>query len=137
MESMIKDVDIHVLTVRPSQSILHHIHPQDLLSLYDILCSETTSADELHTKVDTCTSYIICSMCSMYLINDPNMTLLQSKKWVEDFLALGRHEGYQKRHVTPYMHAIVYYSPTQIRMYGNLRIFSGQGIVVLHPCVVH
>lgn len=87
-----------------NQCCIRFIHRTCSLSLYDILCSERTSADELHTKVGTCTSSFMCSMCSVYLTNDPNMTLFQSEKCVEDFLALGRHEGYQKRHVTSYMH---------------------------------
>lgn len=107
------------------------------LSMTSSACSEQPSADELHTNINTCTSYSMCSMCSVYLTNKPNMTLLQGKKWVQGFLALGTHEGYQKKHVTPYMHAIVYHAPTQIRMYGNLRMFSGQDIGTLRACVLH
>ncbi|KAL5474608.1 hypothetical protein EMCRGX_G026580 [Ephydatia muelleri] len=36
--------------------------------------------------------------------------------------------GYEKSHVTPYMHCMVYHVPECIRRYGNLRTFSGQGV---------
>ena len=46
---------------------------------------------------------------------------------MKDFLALGRFEGYQKKFVTSYIHCLVYHVPQQIRQYGNLLMFSGQG----------
>ncbi|KAL5517740.1 hypothetical protein EMCRGX_G003349 [Ephydatia muelleri] len=39
---------------------------------------------------------------------------------------LGFEGGYEKSHVTPYMHCMVYHVPECIRRYGNLRKFSGQ-----------
>ena len=38
--------------------------------------------------------------------------------------------GYEKSHVTPYMHCMVYHIPECIRRYGNLRTFSGQGVYI-------
>lgn len=38
--------------------------------------------------------------------------------------------GYQKTDVTTvYMHCLAYHIPDQIRRYGYLRMFSGQGIL--------
>ena len=31
--------------------------------------------------------------------------------------------------ITPYMHALVFYVPTMIKMHGSLKQFSGQGIL--------
>ena len=53
---------------------------------------------------------------------------MQAKQWILDFVALSRLEGYQRKCVTPYMHNLVYHVPAQIRLYGNLLRFSGQGI---------
>ena len=40
-------------------------------------------------------------------------------------------EGFQRKHVTPYMHCLVYHVPDTIRKYGNLKQFSGQGMSTL------
>ena len=46
------------------------------------------------------------------------------------FYSLGRHYvGYYKKDVTPYMHILVYHVPEMIDHYGNIKKFSGQGIL--------
>ena len=70
----------------------------------------------------------------MYLNLHVHLQFKQAKTWVRDFLSLGRHEGYQKRHVTPYMHAVVYHVPSMIRQHGNLLMFSGQGTCTCTQC---
>lgn len=57
---------------------------------------------------------------------------LQGKKWVNNFIALGRFEGFQKKFVTPYIHCLVYHAPQQIQENGNLMMFSGQGNILPH-----
>ena len=53
----------------------------------------------------------------------------QAKQWVRDFLQLGTQlQGYQKKHVTPYMHVLVYHIPGMLRRFGNIKQFSGQGV---------
>ena len=47
------------------------------------------------------------------------------KKWMKDFLELT--EGHQKASVTPYMHVLAYHVHDQIRRFGNIRKYSGQG----------
>ena len=37
-------------------------------------------------------------------------------------------EGHHRNCVTPYMHVFAYHVPDQIREYGNVRQFSGQGV---------
>ena len=44
--------------------------------------------------------------------------------------------GYEKSHVTPYMHCTVYHVPECIRRYGNLRTFSGQGVYIYQLMVI-
>ena len=38
----------------------------------------------------------------------------------------------QGKHVTPYMHCMVYHIPRMLRLYGNIKQFSGQGESVSH-----
>ena len=57
-----------------------------------------------------------------------NVHVSQGKQWVRNLLALGRFEGFQKKNITPYIHCMVYYIPHQIRQYGSLLQFSGQGM---------
>lgn len=53
---------------------------------------------------------------------------MQAKEWVIQFTTLGqKYEGFQRKHVTPYMHAMVFCVPVMMRMYGDMRKFSGQG----------
>ena len=54
--------------------------------------------------------------------------ILQAKLWVHDFVELGDlMQGYQRKHVTPYMHIMVYHVPKMLRVFGNIKQFSGQG----------
>ncbi|KAL5469472.1 hypothetical protein EMCRGX_G030729 [Ephydatia muelleri] len=53
--------------------------------------------------------------------------VIKAKRWINSFLSIPA-EGYQKARVTPYMHCLAYHIPDQIRRYGNLRMFSGQGV---------
>eukprot|EP00731_Ephydatia_muelleri_P024481 Em0016g752a len=57
----------------------------------------------------------------------PSVIHDQAKRWINSFLSIPA-EGYQKARVTPYMHCLAYHIPDQIRRYGNLRMFSGQGV---------
>ena len=63
-------------------------------------------------------------MCSL-------LTCIKGKQWVKDFVALGRFEGFQRKFVTPYVHCMVYHVPHQIRRFGNLLQFSGQGTLIV------
>ena len=36
-------------------------------------------------------------------------------------------QGYQRKRVTPYMHIMVYHVPKMLRVFGNIKQFSGQG----------
>ena len=54
---------------------------------------------------------------------------LQAKNWIRLFLSLEKDcEGFQRKNVTPYMHALVYHVPIMIEKFGNIKKFSGQGI---------
>ena len=53
------------------------------------------------------------------------VVFLQGKDKVNSFLALGdRYEGYPWKHMTPYMHALVYHVPAMLRRFRNIRKFS-------------
>ena len=45
------------------------------------------------------------------------------------YVSLGEHyyEGYSRKHVTPYMHIMVFHVPDMIERHGNIKMFSGQG----------
>ena len=44
------------------------------------------------------------------------------------YVSLGEHyEGYSRKHVTPYMHIMVFQVPDMIERHGNIKMFSGQG----------
>ena len=51
-------------------------------------------------------------------------------KWLKLFL-----EVYQTRHVTPYMHTLVFHIPEFIELYGSLAPFSQQGLERLNDCL--
>ena len=36
-------------------------------------------------------------------------------------------QSYQRKHVTPYMHIMVFHVPKMLRVFGNIKQFSGQG----------
>ena len=43
------------------------------------------------------------------------------------YVSLGEHyEGYSRKHVTPYMHIMVFHVPDIIERNGNIKMFSGQ-----------
>ena len=53
---------------------------------------------------------------------------IQAKQWVNVFTRLGdQYQGYQRKYVTPYMHAFVFHVPDMMRHFGSLKQFSGQG----------
>lgn len=53
----------------------------------------------------------------------------ESKKWINEFLDLGRSlEGYDSKCITPYMHILVYHVPQLMKMYGGIKQFTGQGV---------
>lgn len=53
----------------------------------------------------------------------------KSKDFVNLFCSLGGVRiGYEKKRVTPYMHALVYHVPMFIKNHKNFRQFTGQGI---------
>ena len=39
-------------------------------------------------------------------------------------------QGYQKSRVTPYMHIMAVHVPQQIKLHGNIKQFSCQGVVI-------
>ena len=65
------------------------------------------NADDLHSKVNLCDVIVVCCM-------ENNST--QAKDWIRNFLSLGQHcQGFQKKNVTPYMHALVYHVPDMLK----------------------
>lgn len=71
----------------------------------------------------------------VYLINKLQQCLqlhylsIKAKQWIKDFLALSpMAQGYQKDRVTPYMHIMAMHMPHMIRLHGNIKQFSCQGI---------
>ncbi len=70
------------------------------------------------------------------IIGDPNVTdelcnkLFQcSKKWIEDFIAIGnKREGYSRSDVTPYVHIMAYHLPYLMRLHAGIKAFTGQGL---------
>ena len=42
-------------------------------------------------------------------------------------------QGYQRKHVTPYMHIMVFHVPKMLRHFGNIKQFSGQGKFKITP----
>ena len=54
--------------------------------------------------------------------------ILQAKQCVCDFVKLGDlMQGYQPKHVTPYMHIMIYHVPKMLRVFSNIKQFSGKG----------
>ena len=41
-------------------------------------------------------------------------------------------DGHSKSNVTPYMHILACHVPTQMRLYGSIKVFSGQGNPYIH-----
>ena len=63
---------------------------------------------------------------------DADTIQLKAKQWITDFLSLSKNlSGHQKCSITPYMHVLVYHVPDQIRRYGSVRFFSGQGKLIM------
>ena len=53
----------------------------------------------------------------------------QGKEWITKFHSMDdRCVGYKPSRVTPYMHIMAYHAPDFIRRYGNIKMFSCQGI---------
>lgn len=53
----------------------------------------------------------------------------RKRSWVRTFVGLGRFlEGFNKRHVTPYMHILVYHLAKLIIDLGNIKYFNGKGV---------
>ena len=50
------------------------------------------------------------------------------KEWVGLFLSITTRKGYQKRNITPYIHAMMAHMPYFIHLHGALKMFSGQGL---------
>ena len=51
-----------------------------------------------------------------------------AKDWLELFLSLRKHyEGFEPKHVIPYMHIMVYHVPEMVQRLGSIKQFSGQG----------
>ena len=64
------------------------------MELHEALSSEFPAADDIHDGVRRNNRLAQVSQCR--------------QRWVEDFLALHRLEGYQHKNVTPYMHSLMY-----------------------------
>lgn len=62
---------------------------------------------------------------------NPTVASLQTKgqQWINDFVSFSHLiDGHQRECVTPYMHVLAYHVPEQVRVYGSIRRFSGQGV---------
>lgn len=88
----------------------------------------TPSAQKPHLQMQFTLRYGVCTMLRSIIY-----TFTQAKSWVKLFLTLNHLQGYQKKCVTPYMHSLVYHVPAQLRMFGNLMRFSGQGTHAWKP----
>lgn len=62
--------------------------------------------------------------------NDFHLQIFENTKaFINLFISLGGLRiGYEKKRVTPYMHALVYHVPIFIKNYKNFKHFTGQGI---------
>ena len=54
----------------------------------------------------------------------------KSKKWTTLFL-----EVYQTKHVTSYVHTLIYHIPESISLHGSLALFSQQGLERLNDTI--
>ena len=51
------------------------------------------------------------------------------KQWVMHFNSLSHiMEGFDKKHVTPYMHIMVYHVPKLLKTFNGIKQFTGQGV---------
>ncbi len=74
-------------------------------------------------------AFTSCDSTQMILLA---LYVCQAKQWVRSFVALGGQlQGHQKKYVTPYMHSMVYHVPRMLRLYGNIKKFSGQGVCLI------
>ncbi|KAL5484383.1 hypothetical protein EMCRGX_G020864 [Ephydatia muelleri] len=96
--------------------------------------------EELHTNISSWTpdSDVIESKVK-YPINKLQQCLqlhylsIKAKQWIKDFVALSPvAQGYQKDRVTPYMHIMAMHMPHMIRLHGNIKQFSCQGVEKLN-----
>ena len=52
-----------------------------------------------------------------------------AKFWLKLYLSLSHQRtGYAPKNITPYMHILVYHVPEIIQQFGEIQIFTGQGL---------
>ena len=93
----------------------------------DILFPETK---ETVIKVWATFSYLYhCITASDVNDTTGNQIFENGKEWINLYCSLGGiQQGYEKAHVTPYMHCIPYHIPEIVTDHGSLKMFTGQGL---------
>ncbi len=65
--------------------------------------------------------------CELKIECDPDQLQGDIKNWVREFLTI-----YQTKNVTPYVHAFAYHVPEFVRRYGNITMFTQEGLEKLN-----